>query len=308
MKTAPQDVLVIAGPTASGKSALAMAAAEALQGEIINCDSVQLYQGFDIGSAKPTSEEMKRVCHHLIDVVTWRDAYDARHFAKDAHAAVADVRGRGRLPILVGGTGLYLRAFFEENFDDVPSDPKVRAELDRLSNEELLERLKVLDPERLKKIHPNDRYRLSRAVEIATVAGKPLSALAKTTGVSPWRARSHVVILEPERKVLHERIARRTDLMLEGDAWVGEVRALLAAGCPRDAKPMQSIGYAEIAAYLTGELSEGELKDRIVFATRQYAKRQDTWFRKVAADLRLSDLPSGEAFLASLKTACPGFA
>lgn len=299
MNVDSKDVLVIAGPTASGKSALAMAAAEALGGEIINCDSVQLYQGFDIGSAKPSREERQRVRHHLIDVVSWRDAYDARRFAADAQASIEDVRGRGRLPVVVGGTGLYLRAMFAENFDDAPSDPAVRAALARLSNDDLIARLKVLDPERLKSIHPNDRYRLTRAVEIATVAGRPLAALAKTQGVSPWRARSLVVILEPERKVLHDRIARRTAVMLD-EGWVEEVRALLGDGCPRDARPMQSIGYAEIALFLAGELPTSDLRDRIIFATRQYAKRQTTWFRKVMAELRLGGELSRDAFVAQV--------
>lgn len=278
--TVRTDPLVIAGPTGSGKSALALALAERLNGEIIGCDSVQLYRGFDIGSAKPTPAELARVPHHLIDVLDPADDCDAALYAGLARAAIVDVAARGRLPIIVGGTGLYLRALLGTSFHaDLPKDESLRNDLRALRTDELYGRLVAADPARAAALHPNDRFRVVRALELVTLLGKPVSALgAPPSPVNPLAAR--IFVLDPDRGALHAAIAARTHAMLAAGL-VAEVERLLAAGVPAEAKPMQSIGYKQAALYLSGTLAAAALPDAVMAATRQYAKRQTTWFRKV---------------------------
>ena len=279
--------VVIAGPTGSGKSALALALAEALGGEIIGCDSVQVYRGFDVGSAKPSAAERAEVPHHLIDVCDWRDDYDAARYARDAAAAIAGVRERGRLPLVVGGTGLYLRALLGQGWHTgLPSDADLRAELAELPTDELRARLRRLDPQRATELHPNDRVRLARSLELVTLLGMPLRA-AGLDASAPADPAAFVIVLEPPRAELHARIAARTDVML-ASGLLDEARGLLAAGVDPDCKPMQSIGYKQAAAFLADALPEAELRDAVVVATRQYAKRQCTWFRRTTTDLRLA--------------------
>ncbi len=282
--------VVVAGPTASGKSALAMAIAEALGGEIISCDSVQLYRGFDIGSAKPTAAEQARIPHHLIDVVDCHEDFDARRYEVAAGAAIAAVAARGRLPVVVGGTGLYLRALWGESWHgDLPKDDALRKTLASLPLEELQQRLSGLDPERARALHPNDRFRISRAIEIATLSGGPVSQ--RQPPASSRRSSAYMILMTPDRAVLHQRIAERASLMLE-QGLVQEVQGLLARGCSLTCKPMQSIGYREVVAHLQGDLPREKLAEAVTIATRQYAKRQDTWFRKTTPDMtmRESDL------------------
>jgi tRNA dimethylallyltransferase len=274
------EYLVIAGPTASGKSALAMELAQRFRGEIINCDSVQLYRGFNIGSAKPTAEEQALIPHHLLDVVNADENYDARCFAEDTEALIKKIRGHDRLPIVVGGTGLYLRALWKENWHDLPKSEDLRKELERWTNEELHLRLHEIDPERAAQLHRNDRFRLQRAVEIATLTGKPLSA---QTPKSDERRRAFAIRVLCPRPVLQERSRLRVEQMLQAGL-VDEVRQLLAAGVDPQSKPMQSIGYAQVVEFLEGRIVEADLPEQIQIATRQYAKRQETWFRKVQFD------------------------
>jgi tRNA dimethylallyltransferase len=288
--TAARRWLAIAGPTGSGKSALALAAAAALDGEIIGCDSVQLYRGFDIGAAKPTAEERESVPHHLVDCLDWHEDCDAARYALLARQALAAVQARGRLPIVVGGTGLYLRALVADAFhDDLPKDEALRAELRAEAPERSYARLVSLDPARATQLHPNDRFRVIRALELCLLLGRPVSELLAAAGRerrTELGEACHLVVLEPPRRALHAAIAARTRQMLE-QGLLDEVRGLLAAGVVADCKPMQSIGYKQSVAHLSGALPAADLAAAIDAATRQYAKRQCTWFGKVAADVRL---------------------
>jgi tRNA dimethylallyltransferase len=274
------EYLVIAGPTASGKSALAMDVAERFGGEIINCDSVQMYRGFDIGSAKPTGEERDRIVHHLLDVVSADEDYDARCFAEAAEALISELRQRGKLPIVVGGTGLYLRALWRDNWHDLPKSEELRSTLQDWSHEQLHEQLRILDPQRAAALHQNDRFRLQRAVEIAMLTGKPMS---EQTPGSEDKSRCFAIRVSCERSLLWQRSAARVALMLKAGL-IDEVRQLLQQGVDPQAKPMQSIGYAQVVAFLQGRIKETDLPEQIHIATRQYAKKQETWFKKVAFD------------------------
>jgi len=294
----PASGIIVVGPTACGKSQLGIALARAVNGEIVSCDSVLVYRGFDIGSAKPSPMERAGVPHHLIDVADWSDDYDTGTWAQDAKRIVGDICARGQVPIIVGGTGLYLRAFLGEGFHtDLQRDDAFRASMADVSNADLHQRLIALDPERAAEIHANDRYRTLRALELLHVFGRPLRERPAATS-NPTSPGADIawfrIMLEPARDVLHARIAARTSAML-AQGFVEEVRGLLAAGCPVSAKPMQAIGYRQIAEFLTGEAPAEELENRIRAATRQYAKRQCTWFRNADFALRLTDAPDPQA-------------
>jgi tRNA dimethylallyltransferase len=275
------DYLVIAGPTASGKTSLSFEYAENFNGEIIGCDSVQVYKGFDIGSAKPNAKELATFPHYLIDVITWEQDYDAGKYAVAALEKIREIKSRGKLPIVVGGTGLYLRALQGNNFaSNLPKDAQLRVELDAMSKEALMEELKKCDPKRAADLHPNDKLRIMRAVEIFRLSGKTLEQLnTENAQQAPVLPTHEAIILNPERSVLHKRIELRVGMML-GDGLVNEVKGLLAQGCPKNAKPMQSIGYKQVVDMLDGQIKPQDLEEKIVFATRQFAKRQCTWFAK----------------------------
>lgn len=273
MTAVKKHYICIGGPTASGKSSLAMRIAQELGGEIVCGDSVQIYRGFDIGSAKPTPDEMKLVPHHLFDICDWSQTYDAFSYARDARRVILEIASRGKTPIVVGGTGLYLRALMGDAFDSGPHDPVLRAELNLQTSAELMHELQETDPVRAAQIHEHDHFRLARAVEVARLGGG--------TGVSELWFPERLILCSPERAQLHSNIAQRVAIMLE-NGLIAEVESLLAQGCTREAKPMQSIGYKQVAAFLHGELSREELPSRILFATRQYAKRQCTWFKRWA--------------------------
>ena len=280
---AESPLVAIVGPTASGKSALGVWLARQLGGEVVACDSTQLYRGFDVGTAKPTTKERQGVTHHLIDVLEPREAATAGDYRERAIAVLEDLRARKRLPIFTVGTGLYLRALLE-GLADVP-----------LRSEELRERLwasvaahppghlhrilKRMDPISAKKIAPSDEQKLIRAVEVCLLAKKPLSEVHRA-GRNPLRGWRPIKIgLSPEREALYQRIHARTDAML-ASGWMEEVRGLCASGLPADAKPFDFIGYRELRAVLNGEMKLEEAQAAIQQATRRYAKRQLTWFRR----------------------------
>ncbi len=297
-----KSYLVIAGPTGSGKSALGLALAQAMGGEIVNCDSVQVYRGFDIGAAKATSVEQKAVPHHLLDIVEADQSYDAAVYAAAAHRVKAEIMGRGKLPIVVGGTGLYLRALLGQGWhSDLPQDQNLREELSALPTPQVLEELQRRDPKRAKELHPNDRVRLLRSLELVRLLGKPLDE-AGLTGDKPRDPTAYLIVLEPPRALLHKRIQSRTIAMLDSGL-IAEVQRLLSEGVSPNAKPMQSIGYKQVCAYLHGQLQKEQVEGAIIAATRQYAKRQCTWFRRLATDLRLNGDESLSEVITSIRSA-----
>lgn len=290
-KTSLKNTIAIVGPTASGKSALGLALAkhfakENKSGEIINCDSVQVYKDFNIGSAKASLEEQREVPHHLLDLVSWNENFDASRFREHALKSIEAIEKRSHTPIIVGGTGLYFRALCGEKFHELPSDSTLRKELDSLDNETLYKKLQSLDPQRAKELHPNDRFRVGRACEIAMLTGKSLASFSEVPSKNN-EERPFTILCHPPREMLLKIIEKRSQKLLD-DGLIEEVRSLLKAGCPSTAKPMQSIGYLQVCEYLEkGNIGEKELLGKIIIATRQYARKQLMWFRKVPIDVEL---------------------
>lgn len=284
-KTLPPLVAIV-GPTASGKSFLAVWLAQRLGGEVVACDSTQLYRGFDIGTAKPAIAERAGAPHHLIDVLTADQNSTAGSYRQIAVAALEEIRGRGRLPILTVGTGLYLRALLE-GLAEVPERSEELRERLRLSAKEhapgyLHRALKRLDPAAAAKIAAADEQKLIRAIEVCLLAKKPLSQVHQT-GRKPltgWRVVK--LGLLPQRELLYKRIHERTESML-AHGWVEEVRALVSGGVPETAKPFDFIGYRELRSVVRGDTTLEQARGAIQQATRRYAKRQLTWFRKEPA-------------------------
>jgi tRNA dimethylallyltransferase len=282
-KKALLPLVAIVGPTASGKSALAVYLAERLGGEVVACDSTQLYRGFDIGTAKPGPFERKGIPHHLIDVFAPAVAATAGGYRQLALQTLEDLRRRERLPVFTVGTGLYLRALLE-GLADVPQRSEELRERLRASIEEhppgyLHRVLKRLDSEAAGKIAPADEQKLIRAVEVCILARKPISEIHRTGRVplEGWLVLKIGVM--PPREKLNERIHARTDAMLER-GWMREVQTLLESGLAHHAKPFDFIGYREMRGVLRGEITLEAARAAIQQATRRYAKRQLTWFRK----------------------------
>ena len=276
-----RKILVIVGPTASGKSELAVRLAQELGGEIVNADSMQIYSGLDIGTAKSTREEQNGIPHHLIDVVAPDRFFSAADFTEAADRAIARIYASGKRAIVVGGTGLYIRSLLHGLVDSPSGAGDIRqqlqAEADQLGNDAMLERLAQVDPELAARIHPNNLVRIIRGLEVQRLTGIPLSRHQQQHGFTEQRYQSLQIGIRAERQELYTRIETRVDRMLVAGL-VDEVRNLLAAGYGRDLKSMRSIGYKEITAYLAGESSLEEAALLIKRNTRRYAKRQFTWF------------------------------
>jgi tRNA dimethylallyltransferase len=279
-------LVAVIGPTASGKSVLAVWLAEQLGGEVVACDSTQLYRGFDVGTAKPTTAERRGVPHHLLDVLGPEEAATAGGYRQMALAVLADLRSRARFPVFTVGTGLYLRALLE-GLADVPQRSEELRERLRHSAQEhgpghLHRMLTRLDAQAAQKISAADQQKLIRAIEVCLLAKMPLTKLYRS-GRAPLRDWRAVKIgLSPDREALYERIHARTDAML-ASGWLEEVRSLLDGGMPESAKPFDFIGYRELCAVLQGRLTMDEARAAIQQATRRYAKRQLTWFRREPA-------------------------
>ena len=275
-------LLVIVGPTASGKSAVGMALARRLDGEIVSADSMQVYRGMDIGTAKPTPSEQAEIRHHLIDVADPDEVFNVARYQELASAAIDDAAVRGKLPIMVGGTGLYVDAVVRGFlFPDEGRNPAVR-ELEQEVTAEggapLHARLASCDPEAARRIHPNDLRRIVRALEVFEVTGRPITELRrKHVPVDAYSAR--LFGLTMPREALAERIDARVDQMVAAGL-VDEVRRLLQMGYDGRSTAMQAIGYKEFAAYLAGCEGPEQAIDEVKLETRKYAKRQMTWFRK----------------------------
>jgi tRNA dimethylallyltransferase len=276
-------LVAVVGPTASGKSALGVWLAERLGGEVVGCDSTQLYRGFDIGTAKPSASDRRGVPHHLIDVLGPTEEATAGGYRQLALSVLAELQQRGRLPVFTVGTGLYLRALLE-GLADVPQRSeelrtRLRASAGEHSPGYLHRLLKRLDSQAAGKIAPADEQKLLRAIEVCVLARKPISEVHRASRVPLEGWRGLKVGLMPPREKLVERIHARTEAMLE-QGWIEEVRILLASGLSEDAKPFDFIGYRELRAVLHEKMTLTDARDAIQQATRRYAKRQITWFRK----------------------------
>ncbi len=271
-------VLAIVGPTGTGKTELACEVARRSGGEVISVDSLQVYRGLDIGTAKPLPELRAEIPHHGIDLVNPDEAMSAGRFAGYARAVASEIGARGRPVILCGGTGLYARAFAGGLVEGLEAQPEIRAELRRHRLEDLYSELRMCDPVSAQRIHPNDRVRIERALEVQRAGQRPLSAQHAQHGFRdrPFDVRWLGVFRE--RDPLWQRLRERVDRMF-AQGLVEEVRALHAAGYGPSLRPLQSIGYREVGWLLAGRLSEPEAREAIWVATRRYAKRQRTWFR-----------------------------
>jgi tRNA dimethylallyltransferase len=275
-------IIVICGPTDSGKSNLALRLAKDINAEIINADSQQVYQGLDIGTAKPSDAEQAGIPHHLIDCALPGDNFSAALFATAADKAIRDIAARGKKVIVVGGTGLYIRALIHGLVDSPSGDADIRAELLQEAADKgaaaLYDELRQVDAEAAAHIHPNNLVRVVRALEVFRLTGAPLSRFQLQHGFRESRYHALLIALDTERSELYRRIDHRVDRMVEAGL-VNEVRDLLAAGIAPDAKAMQAIGYKETVAHLAGHHDLNETIRLIKRNTRHYAKRQLTWFR-----------------------------
>lgn len=277
-------IRVIAGPTATGKTAVGIELAEHLGGEILSADSRQVYRGMTIGTSKPTPEEQARVPHHLLDVADPLSHYTAADFARDARAVIAELDRRRMPVIVVGGSGLYLRALIDGLFAGPGRQPELRAELEAWADREgsgaLHAELVRVDPESAARLHPNDRVRLVRALEVVRASGKPLSDWQRERADHSLRARTIYVVLDREDPDLDARIATRTRAMFQAGL-LDEARALLAQGLSPEHATYRTIGYTEAFAVLRGEMPMATAVISAVQSTRQFARRQRTWFRAV---------------------------
>ncbi len=277
--------LLLMGPTAAGKSALALALAARLDGEIVSVDSAQIYRGLDVGTAKPDAATRARIPHHLVDILDPTETYSAARFAREALDAIADIRRRGRVPIVAGGTMLYFRAL-SEGLSTLPeADPRVRAEIDARAARDgwpaLHAELARVDPTAAARLQPTDAQRIQRALEVWHVAGVPLSALQgkRADRAAALGASLRIALVPSDRKRLHEAIARRFDAMLAAGL-VDELRALRRRHALTPELPsMRCVGYRQAWQYLDGQIDAQTLRARGIAATRQLAKRQFTWLR-----------------------------
>lgn len=286
--------VAVLGPTAAGKSALGLELARRRDGEIVACDSLQIYQGLDIGTGKATAEERRLIPHHLLDQARPDQPFHAARWAALAGAAITDIAARGRLPIVVGGTGLYYRALTVGLFDAPPPDESIRERHRALAAgagvEDLHRQLTAIDPVTAAAILPRDLVRISRALEVYEQTGIPVSALKERQRRPPqWRP--YVIVLEPPLAELRRRIAERVGAMMAA-GFLDEVRALRAAGYGAGARPMQALGYRQLGQHLDGACTLKQAVTETIAATVAYARRQRTWFRKEAAAARLSAEPA----------------
>lgn len=275
-------VLAVVGPTAAGKSALAISLAQALGGEIINADALQVYRGLDIGTAKPSVAERRLIPHHLVDILDPEEAYSAGDFARRARETVAEIENRGKRAIVVGGSGLYLRALFQ-GLNELPRHvPEIRSTLqEELASHglpALYSELQKVDPETAQRLRPSDPQRILRALEVYRSSGEPLSSWLQRK--KPERPVEHVMIgLTLPRTILYDLIAVRVrDMVRRG--WVSEVAALLEIGTSPSAPAFQAIGYRQMVEHLEGRTTLEVATGQAIIATRHYAKRQETWFRR----------------------------
>ncbi len=277
--------IFLMGPTASGKTALAVELAEKINAEIISVDSALVYKGMDIGTAKPSMEERKGIKHHLIDIIDPADAFSTGSFRSLALALMSDITSRGKVPLLTGGTMLYFNSLFNGLADLPEANPEIRKKLDNelvtKGKDVLYQRLKRIDPESAERIHRNDPQRIQRALEVFEISGKSMTQFFREAQQNhiPYK-KIKIIVAPKDRKLLHEKIAKRFKLMIE-QGLLGEVDALLQRGDLTEKMPsIRAVGYRQIWAYLHGEYNLDMAVEKGIIATRQLAKRQFTWLRR----------------------------
>ena len=289
-------LICVIGPTASGKSALAEALAERHQGELISMDSAQVYRGMDVGTAKPSRQVRERIPHHLLDLLDPAQSYSAASFAADARRVVGEIRQRGHLPIVVGGTFLYLRALLQGLHEMPAADAALRQEIERLAAKRgwpaLHQELQERDPEAARRIHPTDAQRIQRALEVAHLSGRNRTQCWEGQRTPPWQGPVlKLAIVPQDRALLRQQIAVRFEQMMN-QGFLDEVRSLYARpDLNPDLPAIRSVGYRQLWAYLARECELGDAVQRGIIATRQYAKRQMTWLRRETGLQLLSEEP-----------------
>ncbi len=305
-----EKILVITGPTATGKTRLSVELAKRLDGEVVSADSMQIYRGMDIGTAKVTKAEMQNVPHHMIDIADPSEDYSVSRYVGEADAAVRDILSRGKLPIVAGGTNLYIDSLiagldFADKAEDAGLRESLNAQYDDIGGEAMLEHLRGFDPERAAKLHPGDKRRIVRAIEIYTLTGETITRHDEETKKRPKRYDAVKIALTfADRAVLYDRINTRVDKMVD-DGLFDEVKGLLDRGLPPASTAMQAIGYKEPAAYFNGEMSKDEAIELIKLSSRRYAKRQLTWLRRDES-VRWHEWPAEPDFDALLRLADSG--
>lgn len=278
-------IICIVGPTASGKTALSIKLAKALSGEIISGDSMQIYKGMDIGTAKPTTDEMDGVVHHMLSIISPSESYSAARYVEDASAIADDILSRGKIPIVVGGTGLYIDSLvrgrqFAKNEEDLTLRRELFELYEKSGADAVHDILKELDPVRAEQIHKNNVKRVIRAIEVFKMTGKTISEHDEESRKEPPKYdAAYVGILYENREELYERINLRVDMMVK-DGLLDEVKALLDSGVSPDSTAMQAIGYKELTAYFENKKTLEEALEDIKASSRRYAKRQMTWFKR----------------------------
>lgn len=293
----PRPFPVIMGPTASGKTSLAIAVAKAVSGEVISADSMQIYKNLDIGTAKPSESERAGIRHHLIDIAYMSEKYDVFRFLEDADHIIHDIRSRGKLPVVAGGTGLYMRALIY-GMDSLPADEQLKAELfGKFDSDEAYPALKELmlekDPLDFERFQPN-RRRLIRAYEVFMLTGVPMCELQKRWDEAKPRTDAISFFLSWDRELLKERIRARCEKML-AEGWMEEALKLIDEGLLKTPTAWQALGYRQICEYASGKIGMDELSDRIVTATWQFARRQLTWFRNQHPEAHIIEMPRNES-------------
>jgi tRNA dimethylallyltransferase len=286
------DVIVITGPTASGKTGLAISLAKEMNGEIVSADSMQIYKYMDIGTAKPSSEERLKVKHHMIDIIEPDKTYSVAQYKKDAEKCIEEIIEKGKHPIVVGGTGLYINALaYNINFPDIQADESLRDELTQLAhihgNDYVFNILEETDPQAANRLHPNNLKRVIRAIEIKRITGESIIDHEARSREIPPKYNYKIFMIDTDREILYQRINDRVDQMIN-DGLVNEVAQLIENGFI-GTNAMQAIGYKELAKYFSGAIALDEAIDLIKQESRRYAKRQITWIKKIE-DIKLVDI------------------
>lgn len=290
-------LIAVAGPTASGKTDLAIKIANYIGGEIVNADSMQIYKYMNIGTAKPTNEEREMAVHHLVDFLEPDEDFSVADYTELAHKVIADIDSRGKIAVISGGTGLYINSVINDiTFGEMDSDNELREKLQKIAEEKggeyLLEMLADFDAESAHRLHPNNIRRIIRAIEFYKLTGKPISEHQEETKLTESRYNSLMLCIDWNREALYDRINRRVDIMMDAGL-VDEVKRLMDMGYTRELNSMKGIGYKEVMDYLDGRTSFSETVDIIKQSSRRYAKRQLTWFRR---DERIHYVHADNAF------------